>query len=131
MRNVNANGKEREGAFPASVKALREATPELAFFRPYAPDLLAWFDDFSHSGIYDALGASSRVAIHASAFAALNGQLAPVPPELRAEAFEAGTELDQRNRCPGSTEHAADDGSNPWKPSPDFNCDETQQLPGE
>ena len=36
---------------------------------PTRADLLGWFDDFSHSGIYDALGAASRVGIHASAFA--------------------------------------------------------------
>jgi phospholipid/cholesterol/gamma-HCH transport system substrate-binding protein len=131
VRNVNANGKEREGAFPASVKAMRDAAPEIGFFRHYTPDLFAWFDDFSHTGVYDALGGSSRVALHTSAFTLLNGQLAPVPPELRAAAFDAGAELNQRNRCPGSTEHRADDGSNPWKPSKDFNCDESEQLPGE
>ena len=85
--------------------------------RPYAPDAVGWFDDFSHSGIYDALGAASRVGIHASAFALANGQLSPVPPELRDEAFTAGAALNQRNRCPGASEHAADDGSNPWKPA--------------
>ncbi len=130
VADVEEHGAEREGAFPASTKALTEATPEIAFLRPYTTDLLGWFDDFSHSGIYDALGASSRVGIHASAFTALDGQLSPVPPLLRDEALQGGTERDQRNRCPGSAEHRADDGSNPWKPSPDFNCDETQVLPG-
>jgi phospholipid/cholesterol/gamma-HCH transport system substrate-binding protein len=130
VASVEENGAKREGAFPASAKALAEATPEIAYLRPYSVDLLGWFDDFSHSGIYDALGASSRVGIHASAFTVLDGQLAPVPPLLRDEALQGGTERDQRNRCPGSAEHRADDGSNLWKPSPEYNCDPTQVLPG-
>src|SRR5205085_9641906 len=55
-RKVNANGKLRDGAFKASQDALKGNTPEVNFFRPYTPDLLGWFDDFSHSGVYDALG---------------------------------------------------------------------------
>jgi phospholipid/cholesterol/gamma-HCH transport system substrate-binding protein len=87
VRDVEENGKERPGAFPASVEAMEEATPQLAHLRPYTVDLLGWFDDFSHTGIYDALGAASRVGIHASAFALLDGQLSAVPPALRDEAF--------------------------------------------
>jgi phospholipid/cholesterol/gamma-HCH transport system substrate-binding protein len=131
VNDVNENGKDRPGAFPASTKALEEATPQIGYFRPYTVDLLGWFDDFSHSGTYDALGGASRVGIHASAFALLEGQLAPVPPELRDEAFEASAETDQRNRCPGGGDHRSEDGSRPWKPTADFNCDPTQTLPGD
>jgi phospholipid/cholesterol/gamma-HCH transport system substrate-binding protein len=130
VRTVHDDGADREGAFPASTKALDGSTPEVAFLRPYSVDLLGWFDDFSHSGIYDALGAASRVGVHGSAFALLNGQLSPVPPELRGQSFDAAAEHNQNNRCPGAAEHAADDGSNPYKPSPDFNCDPTERLPG-
>jgi phospholipid/cholesterol/gamma-HCH transport system substrate-binding protein len=129
VREVEENGAKREGAFPASAKALRQYVPIIASMRPYAPDALGWFDDFSHSGIYDALGAASRVGVHASAFTLLNGQLSPVPPELRDEAFGAGATLNQRNRCPGAAEHPADDGSNPWKPA-GVDCDPSQVLPG-
>jgi phospholipid/cholesterol/gamma-HCH transport system substrate-binding protein len=128
--DVNENGKTRAGAFPASTKAFEEVTPQLAHIRPYTVDLLGWFDDFSHSGTYDALGAASRVGVHASAFALLDGQLAPVPAELRDEVFQAGAETDQRNRCPGGGEHTSEDGSRPWKPTPDFDCDPSQTLPG-
>ena len=38
---------------------------------------------------------------------------------------------DQHNRCPGGGEHKAEDGSGPWKPTPDFPCDASQVLPGE
>jgi phospholipid/cholesterol/gamma-HCH transport system substrate-binding protein len=128
--DVNENGKERPGAFPASTQAFEDATPQLGYIRPYTVDLLGWFDDFSHSGTYDALGAASRVGVHASAFALVDGQLTPVPPELRDEVFQAVAKTDQRNRCPGGGEHASDDGSRPWKPTPDFNCDPSQTLPG-
>jgi phospholipid/cholesterol/gamma-HCH transport system substrate-binding protein len=128
--DVNENGKERPGAFPASTQAFEDATPQLGYIRPYTVDLLGWFDDFSHSGTYDALGAASRVGVHASAFALVDGQLTPVPPELRDEVFQAVAKTDQRNRCPGGGEHPSDDGSRPWKPTPDFNCDPSQTLPG-
>jgi hypothetical protein len=49
-------------AFTSILSAGKTNTPEFAFFRPYTPDLLGWFDDFSHSGVYDALGAASRNA---------------------------------------------------------------------
>lgn len=130
VKDVNENGKERPGAFPASTTALEQAAPQVGYLRPYTADLLGWFDDFSHSGTYDALGAASRVGIHASAFALLEGQLTPVPPELRDEAFQAAAATDQRNRCPGGGDHASQDGSRPWKPTPDFNCDPSQVLPG-
>jgi len=130
VRDVHENGKDRPGAFPASTQALKDATPEIKYLRPYTVDLLGWFDDFSHSGTYDALGAASRVGIHASAFTAVGGQLQPVPPELREQAFQAAAATNQTNRCPGGGDHKSDDGSRPWKPTPDYNCDPSQVLPG-
>ncbi len=127
---VKDNGEDREGAFPASTKALENVTPQIGYLRPYTVDLLGWFDDFSHSGTYDALGAASRVGIHASAFAVLDGQLTPVPPELRDTVFQQVAATDQRNRCPGGGDHKSDDGSRPWKPTADYNCDPSQTLPG-
>ena len=59
----------------------------------------------------------------------LDGTLRPVPPELRPQIGDLFTVEDQRNRCPGAAEHVAPDNSNPWKPTPDFNCDPTQTLP--
>jgi hypothetical protein len=53
-----------------------------------------------------------------------------VPPQLRAQAFGSGAALNQRNRCPGAAEHPNEDGSNPYRPTPDFNCDPSQVLPG-
>jgi phospholipid/cholesterol/gamma-HCH transport system substrate-binding protein len=113
---VQANGASREGAFPASAKALKGSTPELASARPYAPDLMGWFDDFSHSGVYDALGGVSRAALHVNLFT-LAGNAVPnipgglIPPSDRAANFAANAKLHQNNRCPGSMERDTGDGS--------------------
>ena len=118
---VKRNGKDREGALPASTKALAASHPELATARPYAPDLTGWFDDFSHSGVYDALGGGSRAAPNVNGFTNVNGVLQPVPPELRQKVFEAVASVNQRDRCPGAVERGA-----VWKPTADFPCDASQ-----
>jgi len=118
---VTRNGKDREGALPASTKALDQAAPELATARPYAPDLTGWFDDFGHSGVYDALGGGSRAAPNVNGFTNVNGVLQPVPPELRQKVFERIASVNQRDRCPGAIERGAT-----WKPTPDFPCDESE-----
>jgi phospholipid/cholesterol/gamma-HCH transport system substrate-binding protein len=79
VRDVERNGETRRGAFPESVDALEGATPQLEFARPYAVDLIGWFDDFSNSGYYDALGSVGRVALNVNAFAIING-LPACPP---------------------------------------------------
>ena len=130
VRPGTYNGKEREGSFAAGTRSLKSQTPQFAFQRPYVVDLTGWFDDFSHSGIYDALGSASRVSTNVSAFAFLNGALVPVEEDMRDDVINEVATLGQRNRCPGSTERPADDKSNPFKPSPDYPCDETQIPPG-
>jgi len=125
VRSAQVNGKERLGALPEVRKMLEGSTEPLAYARPYAPDLIGWFDDFSTSGIYDALGGVSRAGLAFSAFTftpAATPVLQLVPPELRDEALAAGAEIGRSNRCPGSIERPID-GSNPYKPSADFNCD--------
>ncbi|WP_205699103.1 MlaD family protein [Conexibacter sp. SYSU D00693] len=115
------NGEQRAGALPTGTTSLRGQTPQLAFLRPYSVDLTGWFDDFGHSGAYDANGNFNRSAISVSAFSLVDGLLRPVPPELRQQLFDSVVAVGQNNRCPGSIERGA-----LWKPSPDFNCDETQ-----
>jgi phospholipid/cholesterol/gamma-HCH transport system substrate-binding protein len=122
---VNRNGKQREGALPASARALEQAVPEISYARPYAVDLTGWFDDFSHSGVYDALGGASRAAPHVSAFTMVDGALTPIPPQLREPIFQQLASLGQRDRCPGAIERGA-----VWKPTPDFPCDDKQVPEG-
>lgn len=114
---VTRNGKSRPGALPVGADALRGGTPIAAFVRPYSPDLGAWFDDFSHSGIYDAFGALSRAAPQ---FARGGGTQAE-----RGAAFDKAAARGQNNRCPGSAEHGG-----AFKPTPDFPCDISQVPPG-
>jgi phospholipid/cholesterol/gamma-HCH transport system substrate-binding protein len=119
---IKREGKERDGAFPATTSALKEATPELATATPYAPDLTGWFDDFSHSGLYDALGGASRAAPYVNLFAPVNGVLKPLlDPATQSDAFKNATSLDQRWRCPGAAERGAI-----FKPTSDFPCDASQ-----
>jgi phospholipid/cholesterol/gamma-HCH transport system substrate-binding protein len=126
---VQANGAQRQGALPASTDALNSSTPEIGFGRPYIPDVTSWFNSFSHTGIYDALGGVARVAAFTDAFAVVNGALQPVPPNLRAQTFLSVATLGQRNRCPGSIERNPGDNSTPYHP-PGFPCDPTQVPPG-
>ena len=140
LAEVEVDGKRREGSFPATIRALGTATPEIGYVRPYAADLTGWFDDFGHSGLVDALGGASRAAIHVNAFATaqaatggltggvlggLPGGLQTLTPLLTPEAQQANlakvASLNQRNRCPGSVERGG-----AYKPTPDFNCDLTQ-----
>ena len=139
---VRANGRMREGAFPASTRALQGAAPELSFARPYAPDLMAWFNDFSQTGYYDANGAVGRVALNVNAFRFVNGfplpgpindllggtnQTADVLNELTASGALA---TNQTRRCPGSMERPAPDGSNPFRAPDNDVCDPSQLPPG-
>ena len=118
------NGAPREGAFPSARKALPDVARQLAFLRPYSPELVGWFDDFSHSGVYDAIGGFSRSLVQFNQFTAgPTAELVPVPPQLRDELGAGLLETGRNNRCPGSLERPAEDGSNPFKPTPDFNCD--------
>ena len=124
-RAAQRNGKERPGSFPTTAEALRNSTEPMSYLRPYGPELTGWFDDFGHSGLYDAFGNASRVATVISP-QTLTGTLFPLPEEIKSQISEPVIQRGMRNRCPGAMERSAPDKSNPWKPTPDFNCDESQ-----
>ena len=130
LRTTRINGEDRKGSFPETVDALKAGTPQIAYNRPYVVELTGWFDDFGHSGVYDALGGKSRVGTYVNAFGAVDGVVKPIPAPLRNEINNNTTARDQRNRCPGAAEHPAPDKSNPYKPDATFNCDPRQVLPG-
>ncbi|HVE67151.1 MAG TPA: MlaD family protein [Solirubrobacteraceae bacterium] len=123
---VRANGRNRRGAFAESAESLEHQAPHWAFQRPYAVDLTGWFDDFSHSGLYDANGSASRVATSVPAFRVVEGQipqLSFIDYDQRAAAFRELGMVGQNNRCPGAAERNTRDNSNPWRPSSTYNCD--------
>ncbi len=118
VRNIQANGKLRPGAFPESVLALNDSTPELATDRPYAVDLTGWFEGYSHPGAQDANGGGSRIAPVVGVGSISNGALNLLPafadPALR-EGLAFGNSngqggaltTGQGDRCPGSMERGA------------------------
>jgi phospholipid/cholesterol/gamma-HCH transport system substrate-binding protein len=104
------------GAFPTSVKAFKDATPDIAFGRPYTPDFVGWLDDFSTTGSYDALGGISRTQVVFNVTTPENGIPAVVPLPQRGDAYKSLIRSFQYKRCPGSSEMPAADGSNVWSP---------------
>jgi phospholipid/cholesterol/gamma-HCH transport system substrate-binding protein len=113
---------ETKGAFPQTVEAFKASAPVIAFGRPYTTDFLGWFDDFSTSGGYDALGGISRAQIVFNATTQENGIPAIIPLPDRGELYKQLIRLKQYKRCPRASEEAAADGSNVWSP------DEQKQL---
>jgi phospholipid/cholesterol/gamma-HCH transport system substrate-binding protein len=133
------------GAFPESAEALTESVTgrdgrggrlgAIPTLRPYTPDLFGWFDDFSTTGAYDALGGISRTQIYINFLDRLGVTPVGVPggpsvPDFlegigfgeQAEAIRAGTNQGairtrQARRCPGASEAPAGDGSNVWSSS--------------
>jgi phospholipid/cholesterol/gamma-HCH transport system substrate-binding protein len=97
------------GAFPATIEGLNEAAPIIAHGRPYTPELIGWFDDFSTSGPYDAAGGFSRAQIVFNLFNFSSGL--PLQPQQVAD-FDQFGRIHQFKRCPGASEEPAPDGSN-------------------
>jgi phospholipid/cholesterol/gamma-HCH transport system substrate-binding protein len=101
-----------EGSFPTSIQAFKDAAPMIAFGRPYTPDFLGWFDDFSTTGSYDALGGISRTQVQFNATTLENGVPAVVPLPQRADLYKQFVRTGQYKRCPGASEAPAIDKSN-------------------
>jgi phospholipid/cholesterol/gamma-HCH transport system substrate-binding protein len=113
---------QTEGAFPASIKGFKDASPLIAFGRPYTPDFLGWLDDFSTTGSYDALGGISRTQVIFNATSSENGIPAVIPLPQRGDAYKSQMRIGQYKRCPGASEAPAIDKSNV------FSADEMKAL---
>ena len=110
------NGAVRRGAFPESEEALTDSSETFALLRPYTPDLVGWFEDFSGTGAYDAAGGFSRSQLNLS-------EILYGPEPLR----------DQFRRCPGAGDAPAADGSNIFSAAEqaELQCDEADRaVPG-
>ena len=84
-QTAERNGADRPGAFPTTIKAFEGVTKQVAFLRPYAPDLVGWFDDFSTTGAYDALGNFSRAGPAAQRLHARAGAQRAADPRRAAQ----------------------------------------------
>jgi phospholipid/cholesterol/gamma-HCH transport system substrate-binding protein len=123
-RRYDAGGGAKDvgrvrGSFPEATEALRGAAPIIAHGRPYTPDLFGWFDDFSNTGGYDALGGYSRTQTVFNAFdvaSFINPLPSLVNLDDREELFAKSVRTGQYKRCPGAAEEPAPDGSNVFTP---------------
>jgi len=111
---VTRNGASREGALPATSRALDDSLHQLAFLRPYVTTegVTGWFDDFGQSGKTDTIGNFGRISLTLNPFSA---GLPPVPGNLvdltpldnNVPALEAlGFSLNNLRRCPGAHERS-------------------------
>jgi phospholipid/cholesterol/gamma-HCH transport system substrate-binding protein len=106
---------ERGGrAARAGRTALNRSQDNVAFARPYSPDLVAWLTHFGQvAGYYDANGHYARVSPSAGNLFDFNegtGELDPIPPEDQFDDLE----FDIFTRCPGGATQPATDGSSPF-----------------
>jgi phospholipid/cholesterol/gamma-HCH transport system substrate-binding protein len=95
-----------QGAFGESVCALRNSLPQLSFFRAYSPELVGWFDGFSHSGVIDANGGAARVEAIFNTFTVSDTTGLPIigsPLTSLAENLGSVTTGALR-KCPGANE---------------------------
>jgi phospholipid/cholesterol/gamma-HCH transport system substrate-binding protein len=122
-----------KGAFDASVQGFKDASPLIAFGRPYTADFLGWFDDFSTSGGYDALGGISRTQVIFNATTPENGVPAIIPLPNRGEAYKSLVRTGQYKRCPGASEAPAPDKSNVWSEADmkALDCKESARATGD
>jgi phospholipid/cholesterol/gamma-HCH transport system substrate-binding protein len=108
-----------QGSFGESVCSLRNGEASLEFFRAYAPELLAWFDGFSHSGYVDAIGGVGRVSTTFNTFSqVLPGVPNFLDPDTVTEQFDVIT-TGHDQRCPNSAERRLDVPFAPGQPALD------------
>ena len=126
------NGKERDGAFAEMTRAFTDSAPIVAHGRPYTPDFVSWFDDFSHTGGYDALGSWSRSQQYFNTFSFEQNIPVPIPQAERGEAFKKLAKINQFKRCPGASEEPAEDGSNVFsaEEQKELDCRESDRATG-
>jgi len=146
---VTRNGASREGALPASARALNDSLPQLQFLRPYVTTevITGWFDDFGQSGRKDSIGDIGRVPVTLNPFSVgvppipipglpaglelplLGGaplNLGSVVPNLLEATF--GLSIDNLKKCPGGHERGASAAQLTYNGTID--CDPTQVPAG-
>jgi phospholipid/cholesterol/gamma-HCH transport system substrate-binding protein len=119
------------GAFPEITDALKGSAPIIAFGRPYTPELMGWFDDFSATGVVDAAGGIVRVALFFDAVSATGA--VPLSDRLgRLQNEAGGVRIKQFKRCPGGGDVRAADGSNVFSADQQkqFDCTEADRAAG-
>jgi phospholipid/cholesterol/gamma-HCH transport system substrate-binding protein len=137
-RSINFGGGAKsvgnvDGAFPTMTKALTGSAPIIAFGRPYTPELMGWFDDFSATGVLDAAGGIVRVALTFNALDTTSNVPSIIPLNQRLGNLErGGARINQFKRCPGGGDVRAADGSNVLSAAQQsqFDCTESARAAG-
>jgi phospholipid/cholesterol/gamma-HCH transport system substrate-binding protein len=137
-RSINFGGGAKsvgnvKGAFPTMSKALTDSAPIIAFGRPYTPELMGWFDDFSATGVVDAAGGIVRAALTFNALDATGNVPSVIPLNQRLGSLDRfGGRINQYKRCPGGAEVRAADGSNVLTGAQQnkFDCTESARASG-
>jgi phospholipid/cholesterol/gamma-HCH transport system substrate-binding protein len=133
-----------QGGFGEAICSLRNGLPQLAFFRAYTPELVGWFDGFSHSGVEDAHGGAAVVETMFNTFTVSDATGLPIigsPPQPLSESLEQGiVRTGATQKCPGGNERPLDpvdpsddsvpQSTDPSSPFPiDCNPEDTQPGP--
>lgn len=131
-------GLRRQGrtALPAAIRAMDDSQDNIAFLRPYTPDVVGWLSKFGQvTAYYDANGHYAR-AMPAAAnifdYNELTNQLDPTYTQPERQ-FDDIDFLDPtRPRCPGAASPIAADGSNPFLDDGNLTgeCDPSTIPPG-
>ncbi|HET6831049.1 MAG TPA: MlaD family protein [Solirubrobacterales bacterium] len=116
------------GALPAAIRAMNVSQDDIAFLRPYTPDILAWFAKFGQvSAYYNGDGHYARVMPAAAnpfdydtATNTLTGAYQSAYPPISTRQFPVSSSPPYvvgpggNERCPGAGSVAAPDSSNPF-----------------
>lgn len=140
---VPADDDFTQGSFGESICSLQNGLNQLSFFRAYVPELVGWFDGFSHSGYADAIGGVGRVGLTLNTFSVsepfgVPNLLDQLDPGEVASALSIGND----QRCPNSAERPPGpndpaDNSVPFTDGGALTdgfpgeCDPDQLIPGE
>ncbi len=111
---IPADDDYTQGSFGEALCSLANGHHNLTYFRAYAPELVSWFDGFSHSGYSDAIGGIGRVGLTLNTFSPILPSLLPdlTDPDSPEEQFDSLT-TGQNRRCPGANERPLGPGFPP------------------
>ncbi len=120
-------GKKSDTAFPNAIEGMKDLQPILEFGVPYAPDLTGFITRLAEvPAYYDANGHMAKVNVDTLDFNLQGSTLVQNPGSTR----NGGLQTGRLRRCPGGATQGSADGSNPFLPSPTFDCDPSTIPPG-
>ena len=136
---VAADDDHRQGAFGETVCSLQNSLGNLSFFRAYTPEVIGWFNTFSHVGAVDGTGEVATISTTFNVFSP-SFPFLPDPTNLLSPEETLPLLNISLNRCPGANERPFDsaDQSIPFSDAgaltdgshANGECDPEQGIPG-